>query len=167
MVRPHLRGGIARCGPRPDLSHWKYMNIVVVESPAKAKTVGRFLGKGYTVRASKGHVRDLLVSTLSVDVKNDFEPTYRVMNDKRDVVKELKSYAQNADEIYLATDPDREGEAIAWHLLHAAEIDPKKTRRVEFHEITRPAIQDAFGHPREIDMDRVDAQQGRRVLKER
>jgi len=138
--------------------------LVIVESPAKARSVGQFLGKGYTVRASKGHVRDLLVSQLSVDVENNFEPKYRVMNEKRDVVKELKTAAQNAEEVYLATDPDREGEAIAWHLLHAAEIDQSKTKRVVFHEITKPAIQEAFQHPRSVDMSLVNAQQARRIL---
>ena len=142
----------------------KVGKLVIVESPAKARSVGQFLGKGYSVRASKGHVRDLLVSQISVDVKNAFEPKYRVMNDKRDVVKDLKIAAQSADEIFLATDPDREGEAIAWHLLHAADIDPKKTKRVVFHEITKPAIQEAFDHPRDIDMSLVNAQQARRIL---
>jgi DNA topoisomerase-1 len=137
---------------------------VIVESPAKARTVGRFLGKDYTVRASVGHVRDLLRSQLSVDVENDFEPKYRVPNEKRPVVKELKQLAKTAEEIYLATDPDREGEAIAWHLMESAEIDPKITRRVVFHEITEPAVADAFAHPRSINMDLVDAQQARRVL---
>ena len=98
---------------------------MIVESPAKARTVGRFLGKGYTVKASVGHVRDLLRSQLSVDVENDFEPKYRVPNEKRPVVKELRALAKTHAEIYLATDPDREGEAIAWHLLEAAEIEPK------------------------------------------
>ncbi len=138
--------------------------LVIVESPAKARTVGRFLGKGYTVRASVGHVRDLLRSQLSVDVDNDFEPKYRVPNEKRAVVKELKELAKKAAEVYLATDPDREGEAIAWHLMEAAEIDPKVTKRVVFHEITEPAIEEAFTHPRQINMDLVDAQQARRVL---
>jgi DNA topoisomerase I len=138
--------------------------LVIVESPAKAKTVGRFLGKGYTVRASVGHVRDLLRSTLSVDVDNNFQPKYRVPNEKKVVVKELKELAKTAADIYLATDPDREGEAIAWHLLEAAEIDPRISQRVVFHEITQPAIEDAFAHPREINMDLVNAQQGRRVL---
>jgi len=138
--------------------------LVIVESPAKARTVGRFLGKGYTVKASVGHVRDLLRSQLSVDVENDFEPKYRVPNEKRPLVKEIKSLAQKAEEVYLATDPDREGEAIAWHLLESAEIDPDLTRRVVFHEITKPAVADAFSHPRGINMDLVDAQQARRVL---
>ena len=138
--------------------------LVIVESPAKAKTVGRFLGKGYTVRASVGHVRDLLRSQLSVDVENDFLPKYRVPNEKKTVVKELKTLAKGAAEIYLATDPDREGEAIAWHLVEAAAIDKNISRRVVFHEITESAINDAFSHPREINMDLVNAQQARRVL---
>jgi len=146
---------------RKDLRSGK---LVIVESPAKAKTVGRFLGKGYTVRASVGHVRDLLRSQLSVDVENDFLPKYRVPNEKKSVVKELKTLAKEAAEIYLATDPDREGEAIAWHLVEAASIDKKISHRVVFHEITESAINDAFSHPRDINMDLVDAQQARRVL---
>jgi DNA topoisomerase I len=138
--------------------------LVIVESPAKAKTVGRFLGKGYTVRASVGHVRDLLRSELSVDVENHFEPKYRVPNEKRPIVKELKALAKSAEQIFLATDPDREGEAIAWHLLEAAEIDPNLYHRVVFHEITEPAINEAFANPRQIDMNLVDAQQARRIL---
>lgn len=138
--------------------------LVVVESPAKARTIGRYLGRGYSVKSSVGHVRDLLKSRLSVDVDNNFEPEYRVPNDKRDVVKELKTAAAKAKEIYLATDPDREGEAIAWHVLESAEMDPEITKRVVFQEITKPAIQKAFESPRDIDMDRVDAQQARRIL---
>ena len=138
--------------------------LVIVESPAKAKTVGRFLGKGYTVRASIGHVRDLLRSQLSVDVDNNFEPKYRVPNEKKEVVKELKKLAKSAEEIFLATDPDREGESISWHLMEAAEIEPARTKRVVFHEITEPAINEAFAHPRQINMDLVNAQQARRVL---
>ncbi|MBP9040820.1 MAG: type I DNA topoisomerase [Anaerolineaceae bacterium] len=151
---------------RPPRRHSKPRNgkLVIVESPAKAKTVGRFLGKGYTVRASVGHVRDLLRSELSVDVENGFTPKYRVPNEKRPVVKELKALAKEAEEIYLATDPDREGEAIAWHLLEAAQIEPKLSKRVVFHEITDHAINEAFANPREINMDLVDAQQARRVL---
>jgi DNA topoisomerase-1 len=137
---------------------------VIVESPAKARTVGRFLGKGYTVKASVGHVRDLLRSQLSVDVENNFVPKYRVPKEKRQVVNEIKDLAKGAEEIYLATDPDREGEAIAWHLLESAAIDPKITQRVVFHEITEPAVAEAFAHPRDINMDLVDAQQARRVL---
>ncbi|MFO7682084.1 MAG: type I DNA topoisomerase [Chloroflexota bacterium] len=138
--------------------------LVVVESPAKARTIGRYLGKGYTVKSSVGHVRDLLKSRLSVDVENDFAPEYRVPNDKRKVVKDLTEAAAKAKEIYLATDPDREGEAIAWHVLEAANMDPARTKRVVFQEITKPAVTAAFEHPRDIDMDRVDAQQARRIL---
>ncbi len=138
--------------------------LVIVESPAKARTVGRYLGKGYTVKASVGHVRDLLRSRLSVDVENDFQPQYRVPNEKRPVVKELKKLAAQAEKVYLATDPDREGEAIAWHLLEAAEIEPERAERVTFHEITKPAIEAAFSRPREIDMNLVNAQQARRIL---
>ena len=138
--------------------------LVIVESPAKAKTVGRFLGKGYTVKASVGHVRDLLRSQLSVDVDNDFAPKYRVPNEKKAVVKELKGLAAKAEQVYLATDPDREGEAIAWHLMESADIEPSTVERVVFHEITKEAVANAFAHPRQIDMDLVDAQQARRVL---
>ncbi|MDM8530111.1 type I DNA topoisomerase [Anaerolineales bacterium HSG25] len=138
--------------------------LVIVESPAKAKTIGKFLGKGYTVRASVGHVRDLLRSQLSVDVENNFNPKYRIPNEKRLVVKEVKHAAERATEIYLATDPDREGEAIAWHLLEAAEMDPARTQRVVFHEITEGAVAEAFADPKAIDQDQVDAQQARRIL---
>jgi DNA topoisomerase-1 len=138
--------------------------LVIVESPAKARTVGRFLGKGYTVKASVGHVRDLYRSELAVDVENDFAPKYRVPNEKRVVVKELKELVKHAEEIYLATDPDREGEAISWHLMEAASISPALSHRVVFHEITKEAIDDAFSHPRKINMNLVNAQQGRRIL---
>ena len=138
--------------------------LVIVESPAKARTISRFLGGGYRVKASIGHVRDLLKSQLSVDVEHDFAPKYRVPNEKKDVVKELTNLARGADEIYLATDPDREGEAIAWHLVEVTKADPARVHRVEFHEITNAAISDAFRHPRQINMDLVDAQQARRVL---
>ncbi len=138
--------------------------LVIVESPAKARTVGRFLGKGYRVMASVGHVRDLLKSRLSVDVDNGFEPEYRVPKEKREVVKALKSEVARSSEVFLATDPDREGEAIAWHLLEAAAIEPEQVRRVVFHEITESAVQEAFHQPRAIDMHLVDAQQARRIL---
>ncbi|OQY81353.1 MAG: DNA topoisomerase I [Anaerolineae bacterium UTCFX3] len=138
--------------------------LVIVESPAKARTVGRFLGKGYTVKASVGHIRDLLRSQLSVDVENNFTPKYRVPNEKKTVVKELKQLAKEHAEVYLATDPDREGEAISWHLLEAADIEPERAKRVVFHEITEPAVNEAFAHPRGINMDLVNAQQARRVL---
>ena len=139
-------------------------NLVIVESPTKVRSVGRYLGKGYKVKASVGHVRDLLRSRMAVDVDNDFEPTYRVPNEKRDTVKEIKALAEKAKKVYLATDLDREGEAIAWHVMESADIEPERTKRVIFHEITEPAIKEAFEHPRGIDMDLVDAQQGRRIL---
>jgi DNA topoisomerase-1 len=155
--------------PPPDPAELKKRKarkgkLVIVESPAKARTVGKFLGKGYTVKASVGHVRDLLRSQLSVDVENGFTPKYRVPNEKREVVKELKSDVAKAEEVYLATDPDREGEAIAWHLIEAADIEKKRARRVVFHEITKDAVAEAFANPRDIDMKRVDAQQARRIL---
>jgi DNA topoisomerase-1 len=138
--------------------------LVIVESPAKARTVGKFLGKEYMVRASIGHVRDLLKSQLSVDVNNDFAPKYRVPKEKKEVVKELTAAAKEAAEVYLATDPDREGEAIAWHLMAAANIDEEQARRVVFHEITKGAIDEAFSHPQKINMQLVNAQQARRIL---
>ena len=138
--------------------------LVIVESPAKARTIGRYLGDEYKVVASVGHVRDLLKSRLSVDIENDFEPTYRVPNDKRDIVKEIRKHGAEAEEIYLATDLDREGEAIAWHLMETAKLEPELTQRVVFHEITRSAIQEAFEHPVPLNMDLVDAQQGRRIV---
>ncbi|MBP6179557.1 MAG: type I DNA topoisomerase [Anaerolineales bacterium] len=150
--------------PKPEKVVVREGKLVIVESPAKAKTVGRFLGKGYTVRASVGHVRDLLKSQLSVDVENNFEPKYRVPNEKKDIVKEIKKLAATANEIFLATDPDREGESISWHLAEAAQIDMERTKRVVFHEITAPAVAEAFSHPRDINMDLVNAQQARRVL---
>lgn len=142
----------------------KQNKLVIVESPAKARTIGNFLGKEFVVVASKGHVRDLLVTQLSVDVENDFEPKYRVPNEKRDDIKMLKREVDSASEIYLATDADREGEAIAWHLIHATDMDETKVERVIFHEITPKAIQEAFSHPRPLDMSLVDAYQARRVL---
>ena len=140
-------------------------DLVIVESPAKARTVGRFLGKNYDVKASMGHVRDLPRKKLGVEISEDgFVPTYTVSTDKRKIVSELKKAAASAGLVYLATDPDREGEAISWHLIEAANIDINKTRRVVFHEITKPAIEEAFANTRDIDVDLVDAQQARRVL---
>jgi DNA topoisomerase-1 len=163
MGRTELHEGMV-APPRVKKEIKRKGKMVIVESPAKARTVGNFLGKGYTVRASVGHVRDLLRSQLSVDVENNFKPKYRVPNEKRPIVKELKAEAKKAEEIFLATDPDREGEAIAWHLMEAAELDEKRVKRVVFHEITKPAIEAAFSNPREIDSDLVDAQQARRIL---
>ncbi len=142
----------------------KGTRLVIVESPAKARTVGRILGRGFVVKASIGHVRDLLKSQLAVDIENDFKPTYRVPKEKQAVVRELREAVKEAAEVYLATDPDREGEAIAWHLTEVANIPASKLRRVVFHEITEPAIKEAFAHPRGIDMQLVNAQQARRIL---
>jgi DNA topoisomerase-1 len=143
-------------------------NLVIVESPAKAKTIERYLGRGYRVLASYGHVRDLPEKLgkdqLGVDVEHDFEPTYEVVADRRKQVGEIAKAARAADLVYLATDLDREGEAIAWHVAEAANVPTEKTRRVTFSEITEPAIREAFAHPRKIDLHLVDAQQARRVV---
>ena len=138
-------------------------NLVIVESPAKAKTIEKFLGKDFTVKSSFGHIRDLPKKGLNIDITNNFEPKYEVSADKRKVVTELKSAAKGA-EVWLASDEDREGEAIAWHLTQALKLDPKKTKRIVFHEITRPAIEAAIENPRTVDLKLVDAQQARRVL---
>ena len=140
-------------------------DLVIVESPAKARTVGRFLGKAYDVKASMGHVRDLPRRSLGVEIEEQsFVPTYTVSSDKRKIVSELKKAAASAGTVYLATDPDREGEAISWHLMEAASIDLDKAKRVVFHEITETAIEEAFSNPRGLDTDLVNAQQARRVL---
>ncbi len=139
-------------------------NLVIVESPAKAKTIGKFLGKNYTVKASVGHVRDLPKSKLGIDVENNFEPNYITIRGKGDIIKELKKEAKKADSIYLATDPDREGEAISWHLANILNLDYNKDIRIEFNEITKDAIKNASKNPRRINLDLVDAQQARRVL---
>jgi len=140
--------------------------MVIVESPAKARTVGRFLGEDYLVEASVGHVRDLPSNRLGVDIENDFEPHYIIPSKRKEVVKDLRATVREASDIYLATDPDREGEAISWHLLKALKstIRRRPVHRVEFHEITDEAIGHAFNNPREIDMQRVEAQQARRIL---
>jgi DNA topoisomerase-1 len=139
-------------------------SLVIVESPAKARTLSSILGTKYDVQASIGHVRDLPKSQLGVNVDDDFAPRYIVPREKKDVIKKLRESAKAAPRVYLATDPDREGEAISWHLKEAMELDGGHYERVEFHEITADAVRDAFNHPREIDMRLVDAQQGRRVL---
>lgn len=138
--------------------------LVIVESPAKAKTIERYLGKKYQVKASMGHVRDLPKSQTGIDVENSFEPKYITIRGKGPVLKELKSAAKKAKKVYLAADPDREGEAIAWHLAHSLDIDENSDCRVVFNEITEDAIKESFKHPRSIDMDLVDAQQARRIL---
>ena len=139
-------------------------SLVVVESPAKARTISRILGSNYDVKASIGHVRDLPKRDLGIEVDDGFLPKYVVPKDKARTVKEIRDAAQKAGSVYLATDPDREGEAIAWHLLEAADLDALSLHRVVFHEITPEAVQEAFEHPRDIDMKLVDAQQARRVL---
>src|SRR6184192_1329408 len=175
---------VARCSPfvlastqHPETEVTLAKGLVIVESPAKAKTIQKYLGKGYTVEASLGHVKDLPKSTLGVDVNNDFETDYIVIPGKEKVVARLKKLAEGADTIYLAPDPDREGEAIASHLAEelggngaGSKKKKKKTeengriRRVTFNEITQRAVREAFEHPRDIDRHLVDAQQARRVL---
>lgn len=139
-------------------------NLVIVESPGKVKTVKKYLGKDYNVIASAGHIRDLPKSKLGVDVDNHFEPCYINKKDKSAVIKELKSAAQKADFVYLATDPDREGEAISWHLAHILGLDESKPIRVTFSEITKSGIKAGMEHPRSLDMDMINAQQARRIL---
>ncbi|KRM77189.1 type I DNA topoisomerase [Secundilactobacillus collinoides] len=138
--------------------------LVIVESPAKAKTIEKYLGRTYKVMASLGHVRDLPKSKMGVDVDHDYDPHYISIRGKGDVIKELRSEAKKAKQVYLAADPDREGESIAWHLSHILDLDPKDKNRVVFNEITKDAVKDAFKTPRSIDMDLVDAQQARRIL---
>ncbi len=138
-------------------------NLVIVESPAKAKTIEKYLGKDYTVRSSFGHIRDLPKKGLNIDIEHNFKPTYEVNPDKKKVVAELRKEAQGK-EVWLASDEDREGEAIAWHLTQALKLDPTKTKRIVFHEITKTAIEHAIENPRTVDLRLVDAQQARRVL---
>ena len=139
-------------------------DLVIVESPTKAKTIGKILGKNYKVKASVGHVRDLPKSSLGIDIENNYEPKYITIRGKGPVVKELKNEAKKSNRIYLATDPDREGEAISWHLAHILNIDEDELVRVEFNEITKDAVLKAMENPRTIDQDLVDAQQARRIL---
>ena len=139
-------------------------NLVIVESPAKAKTIEKYLGKKYKVIASMGHVRDLPRSQMGVDVDNDYEPKYITIRGKGPVVKELKKHAKKAKNVYLASDPDREGEAIAWHLANILDLEDSNENRVVFNEITKDAVKDSFKHPRGIEMQLVDAQQARRIL---
>ena len=138
--------------------------LVIVESPAKVKTIKKFLGKNYEVMASNGHVRDLPKSQLGIDVEGDFEPKYITIRGKGEILAKLRKEAKKADKIYLATDPDREGEAISWHLYAALKLEGKNVSRISFNEITKNAVKESLKHPRKIDMDLVDAQQARRVL---
>ena len=138
--------------------------LIIVESPAKANTIKKFLGGSTKVVASMGHIRDLPKSKLGVDVDHDFEPEYINIRGKGDLIKSLKKEASKAKKVYLATDPDREGEAIAWHLAHILDIPEDSTCRVTFNEITKETVQESMKHPRKIDMNVKDAQQARRVL---
>ena len=139
-------------------------NLVIVESPTKAKTIGKMLGKNYKIIASVGHLRDLPKSKMGIDIEDNFEPQYINVRGKGDIIKELKKQAKKSDNIYLATDPDREGEAISWHIGHILDLDANEKNRVEFNEITKDKVKDAIKNPRVIDMNLVDAQQARRVL---
>lgn len=139
-------------------------NLVIVESPAKAKTIEGFLGKEFTVKSSFGHVRDLPKSTIGVNIEKDFEPEYEIPSDKKNVVSDLKKLSKTAETVWLATDEDREGEAISWHLVESLRLDPNAYKRIVFHEITKKAIMHAIEHPRRIDQNLVNAQQARRVL---
>ena len=139
-------------------------NLVIVESPAKVKTIKKFLGTNYEVLASQGHVRDLPKSQLGIDVEHDYEPKYITIRGKGDILAKLRKEAKKADRVYLATDPDREGEAISWHLSKALNLDEKKMYRITFNEITKTAVKESIKNAREIDMDLVDAQQARRML---
>ena len=139
-------------------------NLLIVESPAKAKTIEKILGKDFQVKSCYGHIRDLEKDDMGIDIKNHFKPRYKVPDDKAKVVKELKQLANKADEVWLASDEDREGESISWHLAEVLGLDPKTTKRIVFHEITKPAIENAVKNPRSINMDLVNAQQARRIL---
>lgn len=139
-------------------------NLVIVESPAKVKTIKKFLGKNYEVAASNGHVRDLPKSTLGIDVEHDYEPKYITIRGKGDILANLRKEVKKADKVYLATDPDREGEAISWHLSKALKLEGKNVKRITFNEITKSAVKESFKNPRDINMDLVDAQQARRML---
>lgn len=139
-------------------------NLLIVESPAKAKTIEKILGKDFQVNSCYGHIRDLVKSGMGIDIENDFEPHYTVPDEKKKVVSELRSLAKKSDEVWLATDEDREGEAISWHLCEVLGLDPRSTKRIVFHEITKPAIEAAVKNPRTVNMDLVMAQQARRVL---
>ena len=132
-------------------------SLVIVESPAKAKTIGKYLGKDYEVKACMGHLRDLQKSKLSVDVDNDFEPVYKPIKGKEAIISDLKKSAKAADTVYLATDPDREGEAISWHLKSLLDLPDKKTKRVTFNEITKNVVRQSIENPRDIDQNLVDA----------
>src|SRR6516162_868714 len=148
----------------PPVAARKKKNLVIVESPAKAKTINKYLGSDFEVVASKGHVRDLPKSRFGIDIEGGWVPTYRPLQDRKDVLDALKKQAARADLVYLAPDPDREGEAIAWHLKEALGLSDERIRRVTFNEITKSAVQKAFASAGHIDMDLVAAQEARRFL---
>src|SRR3954465_12447893 len=139
-------------------------NLLIVESPAKAKTIEKILGEDFEVKSCYGHIRDLEKDNMGIDVNNHYQPTYKIPEEKEKVVKDLKSSAKKSGEVWLATDEDREGEAISWHLCEVLGLDPKSTKRIVFHEITKPAIEAAVANPRTVNMNLVMAQQARRVL---
>ena len=142
-------------------------NLVIVESPAKSKTIEKYLGKEYKVVSSKGHIRDLATrgpEGLGVDIENDFKATYSIPRKKNDIIKSLKADVKECDFVYLATDPDREGEAISWHLAEVLGLDINQENRITFNEITKNAVNEALKHPRKIDMKMVDSQEARRIL---
>src|SRR6187399_35565 len=139
-------------------------NLLIVESPAKAKTIEKILGSDFQVKSCFGHIRDLQKAGMGIDMDKNYEPTYIISPEKEKVVKDLKGLAKKSDEVWLATDEDREGEAISWHLCEVLGLDPRKTKRIVFHEITKPAIKAAVDRPRTVDMNLVNAQQARRIL---
>ena len=139
-------------------------NLVIVESPAKAKTIKKYLGSGYEVVASMGHIRDLPKSKIGVDIENGFKPDYIEMKDKKELISSLKKQAKKSEKVYLATDPDREGEAISWHLAYILGLDLQDQNRVTFNEITKSGVKNGMEHPRTINIDLVNAQQARRIL---
>lgn len=158
-MRRHLMPTKSKTKPKK-----RKKTLVIVESPAKAKTIEKYLGRNYRVIASKGHIRDLPKSQMGIDFNNNYKPKYISIRGKGDTIKMLKSEAKKAKKVYLASDPDREGEAIAWHVAHALNLDNKDKNRVTFNEVTKDAVKDSFKHPRSIDMDTVNAQQARRIL---
>ncbi len=164
IFRRLFRLSFSACQAGMSNSKNKMKNLVIVESPAKAKTIEKFLGNDFSVMSSYGHIRDLQKHGFSIDVKDGFNPIYEIPDDKKELVKRLKKAAKEAEAVWLASDEDREGEAIAWHLAEVLNLDPATTKRIVFHEITKPAILKAIENPRTIDIDRVNAQQARRVL---
>ena len=140
------------------------MKLVVIEAPAKRETLKKYLGPGYEVFATKGHIRDLPVKSFAIDINNNFEPHYENKPDKKELINELKHKADKADQVLIATDPDREGEAISWHIAHVLGLDPNKKCRIQFNEISKNAVLKALDNPRAIDLNLVNAQQARRVM---